>query len=369
MGQYQKNLLTWPRDIIQFGKDAQGNVSSINPQSAFRTYGGSKISKLDQLIEGVNTFLNEDQSEKLKSTSFMFDGAALFDGDLSGLEMGTVTEMYAMFRNTGRFNNGATNARRDGDKNYDGSGINNWETGNVGTGNVGSDAYIRQMRQVFWNALSFNQPVDGWDISNVQDINTTDGGWIGGMARMFGNTPKFDQDLSDWKNPNFYKNLQTSFNTSLSGRVKKEAQPSFTTNSPYEDDAYVIKTRDMRNRRWKDYWNNGNKDEGFKLLLPFQSLESDGNYGLTVHDNNGTENTPITHTVNAASGNIELVLPRSGNCWYTIQATEVKWDNSDKSGNVEKANNLKWPNDVIQFGDTDLDGDGDIANGMAAFFG
>ena len=49
------------------------------------------------------------------------------------------------------------------------------------------------------------------------------------------------------------------------------------------------------------------------------------------------------------------------------------WDNSagadDASTSDASINNLHWLNDVIQFGDVDGDGDGDIANGIAAFAG
>jgi surface protein len=54
--------------------------------------------------------------------------------------------------------------------------LNNWNVSNVGI-----------MTQMFKNATSFNQPLNNWNVSNVTN-----------MANMFENAISFNQPLHDW---------------------------------------------------------------------------------------------------------------------------------------------------------------------------
>jgi surface protein len=94
------------------------------------------------------------------SMNGMFEGVQDFTavGDITGWDTSCITDMTAMFRNSG-FN----------------QDISSWNTGNV-----------VDMDYMFYGADSFNQPIGSWDTGSVTD-----------MSFMFYNTP-FDQDLSLW---------------------------------------------------------------------------------------------------------------------------------------------------------------------------
>jgi Ca2+-binding RTX toxin-like protein len=315
------NYLTWMRDVIQFGdKVGDGTADPINAKNAFRLYMGDKISDIESLSIDGST-----------STYQMFDAAARFDGDLSNLDLSEVTDMYSMFRHAARFNNGGN------------EGIKDWDTSKV-----------TRMRMTFWNALSFNQPVQNgsWNVEAVADD-----GFNGGMSRMFKNTPIFDQDLSDWS-PNIYSGYQTDFNTTLSGNKQSQSKrypntqlPNFRGDSPYKADQTVLRTRNLKR------WLEGDKE----IVLPFNENEINADI-VQVQDNNG-------QTVEFNLDGANLVLPKSGADQYNITVTGLAWDNSKDSNDFNKMNKLRWLNDVIKFADIDDKEGGDIASGKAAFAG
>ena len=116
--------------------------------------------------------------------SVVFDGATVFNQDLSGWDTSNVRAM-------GTFS-GATS--------FNGN-ISGWNTANV-----------IYMEGTFFNASAFNQDLSGWDISNVQYIdgmfygansfNSNIGGWntakVFTMNNMFGFASSFNQDLGLW---------------------------------------------------------------------------------------------------------------------------------------------------------------------------
>jgi surface protein len=89
----------------------------------------------------------------------MFDGATLFNQDISNWNVSNVFNFGGMFQNTNEFN----------------QPIGNWDVlGALGMGNM------------FANSL-FNQDISNW---NVSSVNNMDG--------MFSNAISFNQDLSNW---------------------------------------------------------------------------------------------------------------------------------------------------------------------------
>jgi len=46
---------------------------------------------------------------------------------------------------------------------------------------------VTNMREMFSNALAFNQPIDFWDVSNVEDVGF-----------MFLNASSFNQPIRSW---------------------------------------------------------------------------------------------------------------------------------------------------------------------------
>ena len=78
-------------------------------------------------------------------------------GDISQWDVSNVTDMRGMFGNASSFN----------------QPLNNWNVSNV-----------RRMRDMFTGATSFNQPLNNWNVSNVNN-----------MGFMFGWAESFNQPL------------------------------------------------------------------------------------------------------------------------------------------------------------------------------
>jgi hypothetical protein len=123
--------------------------------------------------------------------SNMFNGASLFNQDISGWDVSSVTDMTNMFVSASEFNNGDSPL--------------SWNTG-TGTMNV------QTMSGMFSSANSFNQDIGGWNVlsvtnmsnmfSDANSFNQDIGGWnvssVTNMAGMFNYASSFNQDISAW---------------------------------------------------------------------------------------------------------------------------------------------------------------------------
>lgn len=119
----------------------------------------------------------------ITDTSYMFNGCATFNQDISTWNTGSVTNMNAMFNNCKVFNqyiggwdtsnvtrmyfmfNGCSAFNQD---------IGNWDTGQV-----------TNMSAMLQSCSSFNQNISNWNVSRVTD-----------MSYMLQNCKAFNQDLS-----------------------------------------------------------------------------------------------------------------------------------------------------------------------------
>ncbi len=97
---------------------------------------------------------------QVSDMSYMFDGARVFNGDISNWDVSAVTDMNTMFAEASAFN----------------QDISNW--------NVSS---VTHMGGMFRSASSFNQDISNWDVSHVRE-----------MMSMFNNAWAFNQDISSW---------------------------------------------------------------------------------------------------------------------------------------------------------------------------
>ena len=142
-------------------------------------------------------------------TSYMFDGDASFNQDLSGWNTGNVTDMNSMFAN---------------DAAFDGN-ISGWNTSNV-----------TDMGDMFAYATAFNQSIGSWDTSNVTDMdnmfydatafNQNIGSWdtskVTDMDNMFAYAAAFNQNIGSWDTSSvllFYYMFYgaTAFNQDIGG--------------------------------------------------------------------------------------------------------------------------------------------------------
>ena len=95
--------------------------------------------------------------------SHMFQGAALFNGDIGGWDVSNVADMSNMFANAALFN----------------GNIGDWED------KVGQ---VTDMSFMFQSAFAFNQNISQWEVNNVTD-----------MSFMFESALAFDQNISQWE--------------------------------------------------------------------------------------------------------------------------------------------------------------------------
>lgn len=99
--------------------------------------------------------------EALTDASFMFQGAASFNGDVSGWNTAGITTMRYMFQGASSFN---------GD-------VSRWDT-----------SAVRDMGYMFQAATHFNGDVSDWNVASVTD-----------MSFMFAGATAFDGDITTWK--------------------------------------------------------------------------------------------------------------------------------------------------------------------------
>ena len=154
----------------------------------------SKVTNMAAMFQGAKLF-NQDISgwdvSGVTNMSRMFGGGATFGGarsfnqDISGWDVSSVTNMTGMFRGAKSFN----------------QPIGAWDVSSV-----------TNMTGMFRGAKSFNQPIGAWDVSSVtnmyrmfefaESFNQPIGEWdvvrVIDMRSMFHGAESFNQDISEW---------------------------------------------------------------------------------------------------------------------------------------------------------------------------
>ena len=108
----------------------------------------------------VGNSLDIPNLSSVNDMSYMFQGAKIFNQDISNWDVSNINIMAVMFNGANEFN----------------QNINDWDVSNV---NI--------MFGMFYNAKAFNQPLDNWDVSSVTNMNS-----------MLRGATSFNQDLSGW---------------------------------------------------------------------------------------------------------------------------------------------------------------------------
>jgi hypothetical protein len=167
------------------GVDSWNNVMGL-----FQVYVGSPYL----------TYVPATLPTTIGTTSSMFIGATIFNGDITGWDTSAVADMSGMFFNAAAFNQniGGWNTSSVEGMNYMFKGAAAFNQ-NIGAWNTAS---VFNMSFMFQNAAAFNQPLADWSTGNVTD-----------MTSMFDNATVFDQDISLWC---VYQilSLPSDFNTS-----------------------------------------------------------------------------------------------------------------------------------------------------------
>ena len=150
----------------QFGN---GNNSWVGAQHLISVNSwnntGNHITSLSGAFNGASQLISVPPLlTNITDISYMFSSASIFDQDISGWDVSNVTNMFAIFYNAYKFNNGG-----------------NPLTWGLKTSNV------TNMSNMFIYAVKFNQDISGWDVSNVTN-----------MYSMFYNAISFNQDISNW---------------------------------------------------------------------------------------------------------------------------------------------------------------------------
>jgi len=128
-----------------------------------------------QTINNFNVFNNSDNLVDFTASGYprtssagtftsairLFDGADVWNGDLSEWDVSLVSSFQETFRRCVAFNN---------------SSIIGWDVSNNS-----------RMSQMFYQCTAFNQPIGAWQVGNN-----------GNFANMFQNASSFNQDISSW---------------------------------------------------------------------------------------------------------------------------------------------------------------------------
>ena len=173
------NMACMFREAASFNGDISGwNTSSVTNMS-YMFYGDpNNLHAFNQDIGSWNT-------EKVTTMEAMFCRAGTFDQDIGRWNTEKVTTMKDMFVRALLFN----------------QDIGNWNTGNV-----------TDMSRMFINAFAFNQDIGRWNVENVTDMqgmiqgasvfNQDIGRWnvakVTTMEGIFWNTRAFNQDIGNW---------------------------------------------------------------------------------------------------------------------------------------------------------------------------
>ncbi|CAL2078467.1 conserved protein of unknown function precursor containing a type A C-terminal secretion signal [Tenacibaculum sp. 190524A02b] len=129
----------------------------------------SQATSLRYMFRGTSAFVDNEGAMNSWDTSTITDMShmfvdSIFDFDITGWDVGNVTNFFRMFGGNTAFN----------------QNISSWNIGEHVTGTI-------DMAAMFLGAEKFNQPIGNWDVSKVRS-----------MDGMFSETKAFNQSLANW---------------------------------------------------------------------------------------------------------------------------------------------------------------------------
>ncbi len=238
-----------------------GSVSSQPMLTRVTNFGDLGITNLNYAFYGASNLIEVPSTlpPGVTNTMYMFRGASIFNGDISGWNVSSVTTMDNMFLNTNLFN----------------QNIGSWDVGNVTimsemfanakafnqnlTWNVGK---VTKMNAMFSGATVFNGDIKSWDVSKVTD-----------MSFMFANAKAFNQAIGDWNvssvtNMQYMFNGASTFNQDLINQGSKWNVSNVTNMSNMFSVATVF-NGDIKN------WNVGNVTDMSSMFFQASAFNQD----------------------------------------------------------------------------------------------
>ena len=183
-GEYEVRITgTFPR--IYFNNASGDNKTKI---TAINQWGNQAWTSMENAFFGVSNLAGQATDvptlSGVTNMSGMFS-ASVFNQNISGWDVSSVTNMARLFRQATAFNQdiGSWNVSNVTDMStmFDGADAFDQDIGNWNVGNV------TNMNSMFAGAAAFNQDIGSWDVSSVT-----------GMPFLFSNAIAFDQDIGDW---------------------------------------------------------------------------------------------------------------------------------------------------------------------------
>ena len=177
----------------------------------------SSVTNMDSMFHAAKHFnkpIGKWDVSNVTDMCMMFCATYDFDQPIGNWDVGKVTNMEDMFRATRSFNQPIgkwkIGSRLKKDEKINMCGIFRWATKfnkPIGDWDVSKVAIMKDM---FYFSDSFNKPIGKWDVSNVTD-----------MCTMFSGAIKFNQDISNWD----VKKVEDYFNIFHNCPIKDKYKP------------------------------------------------------------------------------------------------------------------------------------------------
>ncbi len=184
-------IVVEPKGVFAFKGNEVGHPFTI------KQWGDVKWKTMNRMFAGANVAIAKEAGipvmDEVEDCSYMFEGCAAFNSDISSWNVSNVKNMSHMF---------------DGCKNFN-TPLNKWDV-----------AKVKNMSGMFKGCETFNQLINSWNVEAVEDFsNMFEGckeynkpliGWkpaaAVNMSAMFKGCEKFNQPINTWETNNV-KNL------------------------------------------------------------------------------------------------------------------------------------------------------------------
>ena len=164
------------------------NATNAQKLQSIEQWGNTKWASMNNAFRGASdvTYAATDAPDlsRVADMSYMFYGAASFNGNLSSWDVSQVTNMNSMFVVATSFDGDLSSWNVSQVTDMGGMFTSTSFDGDLSSWDVSQVTYMHSM---FSSAASFNQDISGWNVSQVTSMHS-----------MFFNAASFNQDISGW---------------------------------------------------------------------------------------------------------------------------------------------------------------------------